>query len=147
MGYSQWSIDSVGVILDEEWFNCLKKDLVDPIKKKAMEDAGYYLDYTDDMSFGEYICEFEDIQQYEGGRHSENYAQYFIIDLNTGKSKSELEVFSGYFLPISWGSGSIYEPEFKNKEDLLKRIEDNLYVPTGWNLEAHVAFVTGVQGG
>lgn len=147
MGYSQWSIDSLGIILDEEWFNCLKKDLADPIKKKAIEDAGYDLYDIDNVSFNEYVCEFNDIEQYEGGRHSENYAQYYLIDLNTGRAKTELGIFNGWFLPISYGSGSIYEPEFENKEALLRCINNNLYVPTGWNLEAHVAFVTGVQGG
>ena len=94
----------------------------------------------------EQMCDGYDFRQYDGGRHSENYAYCRKIDLNTG-SYGESEIFDGYVYEFSWGAANIYEPEFKNKNYLLDEIKRNLYIPTDFDLENNIIFITAVQGG
>ncbi|MBO7691123.1 MAG: hypothetical protein J6T10_00635 [Methanobrevibacter sp.] len=168
MSYSMWPVEVLGVRLNNDYFEALKKDLLkkDEILEKLKERGilgtitKYQLDIFQELSdiseeilksdLYDYYCNQtgydNSYQRYDGGRNSENYAYCCKLDLNTG-SYGESEVFDGYVYEFSWGSNNVYEPEFKNKNYLLDEIKRNLYIPTDFDLENNIVFISAVCGG
>ena len=168
MSYEMWPVETLAVRINENYYESLKKDLLkkDEVLAKLKEHGTlgtitrYQLDIFQELSdISEEILESDldnyfsnqtdydnSYQRYEGGRHSENYAYCRKLDLNTG-SYGEIEIFDGYVYEFSWGSNNVYEPEFKNKNYLLDEIKRNLYIPTDFDLENNIIFITAVCGG
>ena len=168
MSYEMWPIEALAVRLNEDYFEKLKKDLLnkDEVLEKLKErgilgtNIKHQLDIFQELSdISEEILESDldnyfsnqtdydnSYQRYDSGRNSENYAYCRKIDLNTG-SYGESENFDGYAYEFSWGASNIYEPEFKNKSYLLDEIKKNLYIPTDFDLENNIIFITAVCGG
>jgi hypothetical protein len=147
------SIDCLAVKINEEYFNALKKD-IDLLKNKSINLADdNQLKQLNNLADSEYcnIDAFYDeqcfflghLRYYEGGKHSDNFAYASPLDLDTGK-QGEAEDFSGYVYEFGFGSGNVYEPEFKDKEDLINTIKDGLYIPTTFDLEHNIIFLTGI---
>ena len=168
MSYAIWPVESLGVKINEEYLNCLKEDLknkdqiLEQLKSKAI--LGTITKYQFDL-FKQLCIDVEEIlleniddyfyecsvgdegyQEYHGGRYSENYAYSRPLDINKG-SVGDGEVFDGYVYEFSWGAKNVYEPEFKNKNYLLDEIKKNLYIPTDFDLENNIVFITAVCRG
>lgn len=152
MSYSMGSIDCLAVKVNEEYFGALKRDIqlfkdnkLDITDENQLDLLKNWVD-EEFESIDDLINIDNDIRYYSGGKNSENYAYQRPIDLEKGTLKDG-DNFDGYVYEISWGSSSIYEPEFKNKEDLIYGIKQNMYIPTTFKLENNVIFLTGVWGG
>lgn len=152
MSYSMGSIDCLAVKINNEYFEALKRDiqLFKENKLDVTDEAqlGLLKNWVDEEfdSVDDLINIDNDIRYYNGGKNSENYAYQTPIDLKTG-TLGNVDNFDGYVYEISWGSSSIYKPEFKDKEDLIYGIKQIMYVPTTFKLENNVIFLTGVWGG
>lgn len=157
MGYSMGSINCVAIKMTENYFKALKKDLENPnliIKDENQLDMLNRIqeDFEDNQyeSYDEYFQDVSDcgVRYYDGGKGSENFAYAFPISLDDGTmSRTESYDFEGYVYEFSWGSPSIYQPEFKNKEEFLTKLKKELYIPTTFDIEKNVIFLTGVYGG
>ena len=152
MSYSMGSIDCLAVKVNEEYFEALKRDIqlfkenklniTDKIQLGLLENwVDEELDSVDDL-----IGIDSDIRYYDSGRNGENFAYQRPLNLETGRLKDG-DNFDGYVYEISWGSSSVYEPEFKNKEDLISTIKEKMYIPATFKLENNIIFLTGVYGG
>lgn len=152
MSYSMGSIDCLAVKINNEYFEALKRD-IQLFKENKLNitdevQLGLLKNWVDEEfdSVDDLINIDDDIRYYDGGKHSQNYAYQTPIDLKTG-TLGYGDNFDGYVYEISWGSSSIYKPEFKDKEDLIYGIKQVMYVPTTFKLENNVIFLTGVWGG
>jgi hypothetical protein len=159
MSYSMGSIDCIALHINEDYLSALKKDVEEHQKnpeeflKSLSENQRMFfeniLDYVDTEmleDLDEFCNDNDDINRYESG--SENYAYSTKYDINSGELiGTTTDNFDGYVYPISYGSSNLYKPEFKDKEELLKHIFENIYVPKGYKIENNVIFLTGVWGG
>lgn len=147
MSYSISSIDCLAVKLNKDYFEALKKDIseinpeliVDANQKQIFEEVKKYY-WDDEIDPNNYYNEFDDIEYYDNN----NYAYCYKLDIETGTFNNG-NYFEGYIYPISSGSRSIYEPEFKDKEDLIERIKGYLYIPREFDLVNNIIFLTGVN--
>lgn len=146
MSCSMWSIDCLALHIDKKYFDALRKEFkkgVNLLEKANYNDEMIYALMDDDYdSFIDELLYNDIVQCYD----SENYAQYWTLDLKTGEMHDKKD-FNGYVVPISYGSSSIYLPEFKSKEDLIAEIKKHIYIPEDFELQGNVIFLTGIQGG
>jgi hypothetical protein len=165
MSFSRWSDDCVALVLTKEYFEGFLKDLrelspediEDEDQRTVFEcyDAEDFEDVTcddiDECIAQEWIA--DEIKYKDGGKNSENYSEIFKYDLETGEFKKDVngynitKVFNGFIYPLSYGSESLYEPEYKNKEAILRQIKKELYIPRGYDIENNIVFYTGVEQG
>lgn len=157
MSYEMSSIDCIAIKITESYYEALKKDIQLFKENKLILDnerqrdfLENYAEADDEEDFEDFDCfidnEADSFHRYEGGRHSENYAYQRPLNLETG-TLGEGDIFDGYVYEFSYGSASIYKPEFKSKEDFISKLKEELYIPTTFDLENNVIFLTGVQGG
>lgn len=155
MGYSMGSIDCLAVDLREDYKKALIKDLKE-LKVEDIEDSTQrelfiqlkdFYDEPDKLNADDLLLwEIKrDVMYYD---HDENYAYYRTVDSKTGKPNA-WEDFDGECLPIGNGNNSIYEPKFKNWEELEHSVKEKelLYIPREFDLKNHIIFLTGVWGG
>ena len=161
MSYSMGSIDCIAIKMTKNYFEALKKDLEilkdDPsavIKDEDQLDMfkSIQKDFEDNQyeDYDEYFRELFDcgVRYYDGGKGSENFAYAYPINLDDGTmSRDNSGDFNGYVYEFSWGSSSIYQPEFKDKKDFLTKLKKELYIPTTFDIEKNVIFLTGVWCG
>lgn len=161
MSYSMGSIDCIAIKIDESYLEALKKDIeqfgndakfIIKNQDQLILYENQYNDFQDDKEIfndiDSYCQDLFDcgIRYYDGGKGSENYAYQRPLDLNKG-TLGEADNFDGYVYEFSWGSSSIYKPEFESKEDFIAKLKKELYIPSSWDLEDNVIFLTGVWGG
>ena len=157
MSWSMGSIDCIAVKIDNDYIQALKKDVDDYLAKpkqtledmseekqkqfKELLDTLEAEDLEDIDTFRENYCDY--INYYDG----DNYTQEIKIDFESGECDGKVKDFEGYVLEISWGSASIYKPEFSSKESLKATIEDAFYMPKTFNWKDKIIFLTGVWEG
>lgn len=157
MSWSMGSIDCIAVKIDNDYIKALKKDVEDYLAKpkqtledmseekqkqfKWLVDTLEANDLEDVDTFYDNYCDY--ISRYD----SDNYAQEIKIDFESGKCDGKAKDFDGYVFEISWGSASIYKPEFSSKESLKATIEDAFYMPKTFNWKDKLIFLTGVWEG
>lgn len=156
MSFSMGSIDCIAVKIDNDYIEALKKDveeyqtnpkMIEDMSKENQKHFEHLLDTLEanDLEDIQVFCDnyIDYIHQYD----SDNYAQERKIDSETGKCEGGLNNFDGYVVEISWGSGSIYSPEFRSKEDLKETIESSFYMPKTFDWKNKIIFLTGVWQG
>ena len=156
MSFSMGSIDCLAVDLREEYKEALIKDLkelkVEDIKDSTQRELFIQLkdfyDEPNELNAEDLILREirDDVEHYD---YEENYAEAHTVDINTGKLNHDRFDFDGECRPFSAGSGSIYEPEFKNWEEIEKYIKEEvmLYIPKEFDLKKHIVFITGIWQG
>ena len=153
MSFSRYSEDCLALILKKDYFEKFLNDIrtlsADDIDDEEQRDLfeNYDAENFEGLTANEvdYYDIDDDIKRVSSG--SVNYASAAQVDIETGKTVSGFHSFDGYIYPISYGSGGLYEPEFKNKEELLKEIKRSLYIPRGYNIEENIVQYTGVDEG
>jgi hypothetical protein len=157
MSWSMGSIDCIAVKIDNDYIKALKKDVEDYLakpkqtledmseeKQKQFKELLDTLEANDledvDTFYGNY-CDY--IHYYD----SDNYTQEIKIDFESGECDGKVRDFEGYVLEISWGSSSIYKPEFSTKEALKEAIDGDFYMPKTFNWQDKLIFLTGVWEG
>ena len=157
MSFSMGSIDCVAVKIDNDYIQALKKDVDDYLAKpkqtledmseekqkqfKELLDTLEAEDLEDIDTFYENYCDYI---HYYG---NDNYAQEIKIDFESGECVGKARDFDGYVFEISWGSSSIYKPEFSTKEALKEAIDGDFYMPKTFNWKDKIIFLTGVWAG
>lgn len=166
MSYSICPIESLSVNINEEYFNCLKEDLLkkdeilkqlEPrailgtitkyqfdLFKQLCKDAEEILEQDIDEFFREQADYDGSYQQYD---YEEDYAIYQKLDINTGFYDRNSIDFDGYVYEFDWGSSNVYESQFKNKSYLIEEIKKYLYIPTKFNLEENIILISAVRQG
>ena len=158
MSWSMGSIDCIAVKIDNDYIQALKKDVEDYLAKpkqtledmseekqkqfKELLDSLEAKDLEDIDTFRENYCDY--INYYDSDNY---YAQEIKIDFESGECVGKARDFEGYVIEISWGSASIYKPEFSSKESLKAIIEDAFYMPKTFNWQDKLIFLTGVWEG
>ncbi len=156
MSWSMGSIDCIAVKIDNDYIETLKKDveeyqtnpkMIEDMSKENQKHFEHLLDTLEanDLEDIQVFCDnyIDYIDRY--GR--DNYAQEGKINFETGKIEGDLDNFEGYVVEISWGSESIYGPEFKSKESLKETIESFFYMPKSFDWKNKIIFLTGVWQG
>lgn len=155
MGTSMGSIDCLAVDLRKDYAESLIKDLKE-LKAEDIEDSTQrelfiqlkdFYDEPNELNADDFMLREirEDVEHYD---YDENYAYCRTVDSKTGKPNA-WEDFDGECLPIGEGSGSIYEPKFKNWEELERSVKEKelLYIPRNFDLKSHIIFITGIWEG
>ncbi len=153
MSYTMWSIDCVALRINEDYLKALEEDAIAYVTGKInlSEDKQDKLfkhlldtlennDLEDLDTFAQNYC--DDIRRFD----KNNYARACKIDFKTG-TLSGLDDFNGYAFPISFGSNSIYQPEFKDSEELVEGVKEIFYIPKHFKIEDNLLFITGVEEG
>ena len=158
MSWSMGSIDCIAVKIDNDYIKALKKDVEDYLAKpkQTLEDMSEekqkqfkeLLDTLEAKDLEDIDTFHENYIDYINYYDSDNYyAQEIKIDFESGECVGKARDFEGYVLEISWGSASIYKPEFSSKESLKAIIEDSFYMPKTFNWQDKLIFLTGVWEG
>ena len=136
MSYSVWGIQSIAVNLNGKYYELLKKDITrykenpDFINTLSKPQNNLFLGVLDcdeendnERDYFSAQADFDNgYQEYDGGRNSENYADIRPVDLDSGMFL-DCGSFNGWVYEFSCGASSLYVPEFKNKEAVIKAVK------------------------
>lgn len=158
MSYSMGSLDTLGVRINESYIEALKKDVETYVNDHAntflkslsenqqelfmkLYDTLEAEDLEDIDCFTSNHCDNVSIFTYE-----ENYCAIRKLDVNSGKF-GDIDEVDYISLFCFGGTFNAFKPEFENKEDMYNTIKQYLYIPTTFDLDNNIVFLTGIWGG
>ena len=150
MSYSMWSLDGIYFLVNENYINALKNEIIEAlITGELTEELEREMNLfpedwrNEDHIIGDYSYNKE-LYYYS---YEENYSSFATLK-EDGRINS-LEPFEGFVKDLSSGSNSIFEPDYTSKEKLLEDIKREFYIPEGYDVfeNGNVIWITGVCGG
>lgn len=152
MSYSMWSIDGICFLVNENYVNALKNEIIEAlITGELTEELERKMDLFPEDWQNEDIKTIIGTYSYNKElyfySYEENYS-FFAALKEDGKINS-FKPFEGFVKKLFSGSNCIFKPDYTNKEELIEEIKREFYIPEGYDVfeNGNVVYLTGVCRG